>query len=324
MSKEVKSKAKRGLGRGLQALVSSMEKPVRVKAPRVNSSQEGSNSKSVTLNEQNSSNDLSNKALSFLPLTSLVPNPLQPRKEFQKEELQELANSISEHGLIQPILVRPVSIDTYEIVAGERRYRAAKLIKLNQVPVIIKKIEDKECLEIALIENIQRESLSPLEESRAIQDLIDRYNLSQQHVADRLGKSRSSIANSVRLLALPKELQNFIEAGKLSVGHAKAILTVKEPKAQMGLAEKTIKEKLSVRALEEIVGRVVVLDPLKKKKKKVSKETSAFPEVRDQLREKLGTKVKISHSPKSGAGKIEINYFSEDELDRVVQAIISL
>ena len=267
----------------------------------------------------------------FIPIEKISSNPSQPRQRFMDSELRELADSIRTKGMLQPVLVRPSPNKlggeaAYEIVAGERRWRAAKLAGLHQLPVIIRHIGDGESLELALVENVQREDLNPVEQAQAYQRLSDEFNLSQQEVADKVGKDRASIANFTRLLKLPPDVLDLLRSNELSMGHAKAILAVKEQSAQSSLARKAVKEGLSVRALEAIVARVVVLDS---GRRLVSRDgrlgagksaSKSFPEVIDRMRNSLGTKVDIRHQ-RSGRGKIEIEYFSEQELDRIVEHI---
>lgn len=251
--------------------------------------------------------------VTYMDITSIERNPEQPRTEFDAEELKELSQSISNHGVLQPIIVRKMPSNQYQIVAGERRWRAAKEANLKQVPVIIKKIQDKEVAEIALIENIQRSNLNPIETAQAYQKIMDGFSLTQVELADRLGKERASIANVLRILKLPIEIQDYIKEGLITLGHAKAILSVKEPSAQKNLAKKVIDENLSVRALEDIVSRVVIVPPKKQKK-----SADVGGEIESKLRESLGTKVKINPG-KAGKGKIEISYYSEQELDRLYE-----
>ena len=325
-AKKTRTKGRQALGRGLSALISS--EPVAIKESAQDNIQvdPGFRVKKATKVEQKTDSPKQKSLASYVAISSLVKNPKQPRKEFSSAEIKELSESISKVGLIQPILVRPKkdsgSKETFEIVAGERRYRAAKLADLKQVPVIIKDLSDIEVLEVSIIENIQRENLSPIEEAQAFSRLVDEFALSHQQIAERVSKSRTYVSNSLRLLGLPEEVLASLKAAKISVGHAKAILTVKEPQAQINLAKKCIQEKLSVRALEEIVGRIVVLRPDKKvRKKKAQKDSnSAYPEICDRLRNILGTKVLIKHSD-TGSGKIEINYYSEAELDRLIEIL---
>lgn len=262
--------------------------------------------------------------VSYLPIEQLRPNPTQPRQHFAEQEIAELSDSIKALGVLQPILVRPRD-DHYQIVAGERRYRAATRAGLPQVPVIIKEFDDRQTLEVALVENVQRHNLNPLEEAKGYQRLIDEFSLTALEVAERVGKDRATVANIVRILRLPPAVQEFIADGRISLGHAKAILTVKEPSAQINLAQKVIDEGLSVRALEAIVGRVVVFDSSSKKVRPElpldgaavgGAREAAYPELEERLRNIVGTKVQI-HRTKAG-GSIELHYYSEAELDRLV------
>jgi ParB family chromosome partitioning protein len=267
--------------------------------------------------------------VNFVPLERIRNNPNQPRQEFKDTEIIELAESIRALGVIQPVLLRPSTQgdDHLEIVAGERRWRAAKLAGLETIPAIIRPLSERETLEIALVENIQRSNLNPIEEALAFQRLIDEFQITQKELSERVGRDRASISNFLRLLKLPPEVVQDIRDGKLLMGHAKAILTVKEPAAQLSLARKTIAESLSVRALEQIVSRVVVLDSGRASKPEANTQrrrgaSGAFPEVIDLLRNRLGTKVLIKHH-ESGRGRIEIEYFSEQELDRLVDVMTS-
>ncbi len=327
---------KRALGRGLSALISSAS-AVPVTPPQSsteafdNSSQPGAVKLSIAAtSSENAPAETTvdssgfTERIRYIPISQIQNNPKQPRQEFSEQEIAELSDSIRKLGILQPIMLRPVEgLDgRYEIVAGERRWRASKHANLRQVPAIIREVSDRELLEIAIVENVQRSNLSPLEEARAYQQLIDEFSMTQREVAESVGKDRTSISNFLRLLKLPLEVQNFLKEDKISMGHAKAILTVREPGVQISLANKVIEEGLSVRALEAIVARVVVLDknPKKKLRKGGSARDEQFPEVTERIRRKLGTKVNINHHT-SGRGKIEIEYFSESELDRLIELI---
>jgi ParB family chromosome partitioning protein len=225
--------------------------------------------------------------------------------------------------VLQPILVRPAGEGRYEIVAGERRYRAATRAGLLEVPVLIRSLTDRETLEVALVENVQRQNLNPLEEARGYQRLIDEFSLTAQEVAEKVGKDRATIANAVRVLRLPPAVQEMLADGRISMGHAKAILTVKEPAAQISLATKVLDEGLSVRALEAIVSRVVVLEPPKKtsaeKEQGETRVESPYPEIEERLRNVLATKVTIRKNRQGGA--VELHFFSDDELSRIVEIL---
>lgn len=324
MDNKQKKPIRNVLGRGLSSLISSSPVPI---APHRINTERRSVSGAV---EGNLASDLSKEhqpqeGAEYLAIDKIVNNPNQPRQEFDQAELQELAESIRSLGVLQPILVRPsASIPgTFEIVAGERRWRASKLAKLTEVPVIVHKLTDTQALEIAIVENVQRSELNPIEEARAYERLMTEFSLGQKEVAERVGKDRATVANATRLLKLPGEVQTFLIEGKLSSGHAKAILTIKEPSAQISLAKKTINDNLSVRALEEIVSRVVVLDGGAKARKQSrvgDNNEGQFPEILDRMRNALGTKVTVKHK-KSGSGKIEIEYYSEQELNRLVDIL---
>jgi ParB family chromosome partitioning protein len=252
-------------------------------------------------------------------LERIRPCPLQPRKDFSVEALQELADSIKEQGIIQPLIVRARG-DFFELIAGERRWRAAQLVGLKDVPVIVREADDTAMLEMALIENLQRENLNPLEEAQGYAQLIDQFHLRQEDVATKVGKSRAVVANALRLLKLPIEVQNFVRDGRLSVGHAKVILGLGSGEQQRLAAERVIKSGLNVRQTEELVARLQ--NPVARK---VGKETS--PEERDanlselenRLREKFAAKVHLRYN--HGRGALEIRFFNDDELDRILEAM---
>ena len=298
------------LGRGLSALIST---PSNVQ-PAV---------ETVTkAPAENGATDA--RGIRLLNISEITRNPEQPRKDFHEDEIKSLAESIKSVGIIQPIMVRPNrDAAGYQIVAGERRFRAAQLAGFTQVPVIIESFFDKEALEVALIENIQRENLNPIEEALAYKKLMDDFGFTQQQLSERVGKERTTVANVLRLLGLPDQVVQMIRESKLSMGHAKAILSVKEPSAQISLAKKVLAEDLSVRALEAIVSRVVVLDTGKKSvvslpaSQQNSEIAPHFAELLERLRRELGTKVTLKHH-RSGKGKIEIDYFSDQEFERLV------
>lgn len=250
-----------------------------------------------------------------LKLSEIEPNRDQPRKNFDEDSLSELAQSIKEHGLIQPIVVKKRS-GCYEIVAGERRWRAAKLAGLRKVPVIIKDYSEKELNEIALIENIQREDLNPVEEAAAYKSLIEEYNITQEELAARVSKSRTAIANSMRLLNLSDAVISMLADGKISAGHARALLPIENDVLQEETAKTVIENKLSVRDTERLVKRL--LNPAKKAPKESDPaEDAAYRSLEERLRTIIGSKVSISKKS-GGKGKIEIEYYSPDDLDRIV------
>ena len=257
----------------------------------------------------------------MLKINQVEPNREQPRKHFEEDALLELADSIKQYGVLQPLLVRKRK-DYYEIIAGERRWRAAKLAGVKEVPVIIKEYTEQQAVEIALIENIQRENLNPIEEAMAFKKLLTEFNLKQDEVAERVSKSRTAVTNSMRLLMLGEKVQQMIIDDMITTGHARALLAIDDEEQQYLLATKIFDEKLSVRETEKLIKS---LKNPKKQVKVVKTVENAF--VYDDLAEKmkrvLGTKVSIS--PKgNGKGKIEIEYYSDDELERMFEMITSV
>ena len=251
----------------------------------------------------------------MMKISDIEPNREQPRKNFDKEALQELADSIKQFGIIQPIVVQKKD-DYYEIIAGERRWRAAKLAKLKEVPVIIKEYSDREVMEIALIENIQRKDLNPIEEALAYKSLIDEYSLKQEELANRVSKSRTAIANSMRLLKLTDSVQNMLINDEISMGHARALLTLEQEDLQIEAAKTIVSKGLSVRDTEKLVKSI--LNPKQVKLPIPSAEAAIYDAIANKLREKKGTKVSINHK-KNGKGKIEIEYYSQEELERLLE-----
>lgn len=252
-----------------------------------------------------------------LPLKELRPNPYQPRKFFSEESITELKESILNHGILQPLLVRK-SIKGYEIVVGERRFRAATEAGLQTIPVVVKELTEDKMMEFALIENLQREDLNPMEEAFAYDKLMKHLQLTQDQLANRLGKSRPHIANHLRLLQLPMEVQSFVEEGQLSMGHGRALLGLKNKHKLLPLLKKVLEEKLNVRQLEQLVQTInenVSRETIQKKP-----ESSLFIKEREAvLRERLGTSVTIKKNKKRG--KIEIQFFSEADLERILSLL---
>ncbi|MDR7318680.1 ParB/RepB/Spo0J family partition protein [Brevibacillus nitrificans] len=277
----------RGLGKGLNALITS------------NLIEEGEQVKEVSVSE-------------------IRPNPYQPRKEFEPAAIEELAQSIKEHGIIQPLIVRK-SIKGFELVAGERRLRAAKLSGLKQVPVVVKAYTDQQLMEIALIENLQRENLNPLEEAEAYEKLIAHHDYTQDQLAQRIGKSRPHVANMLRLLQLPETIRKMVSMAELSMGHARALLAVTKEQAQQQLAKDVVEKGLSVRQLEELVKQLNVSRETKKKKN--AKNEPVLVEIEQRLRSLFGTSVKIKKGTKRG--KIEIDFYSQEDLQRIIDLLQS-
>ena len=277
---------KRGLGRGLNALLGD-----------------------ITPKEKDKTENLQT-----LPIEFLQRGKYQPRKDMKPEALQELADSIKAQGVIQPIVVRLVSKDKYEIIAGERRWRASQLASLQEIPVVIKDIDDRAAMAIALIENIQREDLNSLEEAEAIKRLVDEFDMTHQQAADSVGKSRAMVSNLLRLLELPNEVKTLLAKGLIEMGHARAILSLDADK-QIEIANKIVKQGLTVRATEKLVKDAGV----EKKTEKKHQDTDTI-RLQDQLTEKTGAKVVINHQ-KSGKGKLIFNYTTLEELEGIISRI---
>ena len=251
-------------------------------------------------------------------ISKVEPNREQPRKNFDEDALQELAESIKQFGVLQPILVQERD-DYYEIIAGERRWRAANIAGLKEVPVIIRNLTEQEIVEIALIENIQREDLNPIEEAQAYKRLLTEFNLKQDEVAERVSKSRTAVTNSMRLLKLSDEVQQMVIDEMITTGHARALLAIEDPEQQYILAQKVFDEKLSVRDIEKLVKNLGKTKVQKKSKEK--QLTAIYQESEEALKGKLSTKVSIV-AKENGAGKIEVEFFSHEELDRLMDLIM--
>ncbi|KAA8787324.1 ParB family chromosome partitioning protein [Paenibacillus sp. 4624] len=255
-----------------------------------------------------------------IPISQLRANPYQPRKAFDEEAIHELAESIRQHGVIQPIIVRPV-LRGYEIIAGERRFRASQYCGNATIPAVVRTFNDQQVMEIALIENLQRENLNAMELAVAYQGLMDQFSLTQEELSVKVGKSRSHIANFLRLLALPEEVKDHVSRGTLSMGHARAIVGVKDESLVKQLAKQSIDQQWSVRELEEAVQQ---LDRSKtgevKAKAKLKKKDPFIDTLEESLRERFKTTVKIKHGQKD-KGKIELNYYSKQDLERLLELL---
>ncbi len=256
------------------------------------------------------------QAISTVALKQIIPNRYQPRTIFVEDHLEELAQSIKEHGVLQPIVVRRKGDGVYELIAGERRLRAATLAGLSAIPAVVRNSNDEKSLALALVENIQRQNLNPMEEAKAYSRLMGEFGLTQDLVASSVGKDRSSIANILRLLALHKEVQQFIESGELSLGHAKVLAGISTPSAQLQIAKRIVSEHLSVRQAEQLIAGKKGANSNKNSKSLPNK----FNHLEDQLRKHFGTKVQV----KTGArgGQLVIQYYSDEELDRVTALIL--
>ncbi len=286
---------KKGLGRGLESLFAFYD----------NEQVEEIATKKTPIVESGSINELE--------INDIVPNPNQPRKHFDQDALQELADSIKVHGVIQPLVVNKLENGKYMIIAGERRWRASKLAGLDKVPVVIKNYSDKQVKEISIIENLQREDLNPIEAARAIKQLMEEYSLTQEVVAERIGKSRSNIANTLRLLSLYPDVVKMVEDGRLSSGHAKTLVSITDTTAQIKLARQACDGKMSVRDLEKAVRNY--LNPNKPKATKVVEQSIELKELLADMQRVFSTKV--SAIGNDNKGRIYIDYYSRDDLDRI-------
>lgn len=280
---------KRGLGKGLEALIPQN-----------------------TVSEIESGEKSEGKVL-LLGINQVFPNPDQPRRDFDQETIEELANSIKVHGIIQPLVVTKEE-KGYKIIAGERRWRAARLLQLKEVPCIVKEYQGNQVLEIALVENLQREDLNPLEEAVAFQQLLQNHEITQEALGEAIGKSRSYIANSMRLLQLDSRVQDLIREGKLTSGHGRVLLRISDQEQQYQMALKIIEKGLNVRQVEELI------EPKKPVVKAAPKKKDyQLVEIEDTLKKRLGTKVTIVKGAKKG--KIEIEYYSDEDLERLIEIL---
>ena len=287
--------AKSVLGKGLSALISARPAPIRLEAEPGEKIQQAE-------------------------LTSIVPSPLQPRKDFAREALAELVESIRQHGIIQPLVVRDVR-GKHELIAGERRWRAAQEAGLTQVPIITRTATDLEVLELSLIENLQRADLNPIEEAQAYARLANEFGMRQEDIAQKVGRSRAAVANSMRLLDLHQQVQVWVTQGLLSVGHAKVLLALKEPDEQRAVAEMILRRSATVRATERLVARQLGgTRPRRRRQAAANAATSAtIEDLQNRLQEHLGTRVLVHHGEKRG--RIEIEYYGNDDLQRVLGAL---
>ena len=293
------AKAARGLGKGLDSLI-----PAAV--PKA---------ESVSPTEKKEDNGNG----TYVKITKVEPNREQPRKNFDEDALQELADSIKQYGIVEPLIVQDRKT-YYEIIAGERRWRAAKLAGLKEVPVIVRNYTEQEIVEISLIENIQREDLNPIEEAQAYRRLLTEFNLKQDEVAERVSKSRTAVTNSMRLLKLCEEVQQMIIDDMITTGHARALISIEDPEQQYTIAQKVFDEKLSVRDVEKLVKG---LNKPEKAKKEVVEDKALeaiYQDLEEKLKQSLGTKVAIS-SKGAGAGKLEIEFYTHDDLEKITDLL---
>ncbi len=295
----------RGLGKGLDSLIPDAVGEAKVKKEAVETKAVGD---AVEKNQQET----------LVKITAVEPNRKQPRKNFDEDSLQELSDSIKQVGLIQPILVQDRK-DHYEIIAGERRWRAAKLAGLKEVPVIIRDYTEQEIMEISLIENIQREDLNPIEEAQAYKRLLTEFNLKQDEVAERVSKSRTAVTNSMRLLKLTDKVQQMVIDEMISTGHARAILSIENPEEQYEMAQRIFDEKLSVREVEKLVKNLHKPEKPKKPSDDMTIQV-IYQDIEDKLKQRLSTKVTVT-SKGEGSGKIEIEFYNHEDLDRLLDII---
>lgn len=294
---------RKALGRGLDALIPTTEE-----APET-----------TILAPTFTSSTNNNERLKTIPISQISPNRLQPRKVFNDEKINELATSIKEQGIIQPLIVTQVTPNKYELIAGERRLRASKVAGLTEVPVVIKNVDIEGMLELSLIENIQREDLNPIEEAGAMQELINQFGYTQDEAAARLGKSRVAVTNSLRLLNLPKIIQDDVSSGKMSAGHARALLAVTGLQDQLRLREKILTAGLTVRDIEKMIQ--VVRGGVQKTVKTRTALTPQIKHIEEEITKRLATKVRIEQGRDKKGGSVVIEYYSPQDLDRIYNVI---
>ncbi len=288
-----------GLGKGLDSLIPETIKPVTQEKPKVV--------------EKIVEKPVEQK----VKISKIGPREDQPRKQFDEDSLTELAESIKQFGIIQPLVVQEKN-GFYEIIAGERRWRAAKMAGLKEVPVIVKEYSDLEIMEISLIENIQRENLNPIEEALAYKRLLNEFHLKQDEVAERVSKSRAAVTNSMRLLKLDERVQQMLIDDMLSTGHARALLAIEDPEQQVQIATKVFDEKLSVREVEKLVKKLQETKPEKTKEEPT--DSFIYQDLEEKMKTAMGTKVSIKQKAK-GKGKIEIEYYSKEDLERIYEML---
>lgn len=308
--------SKKRLGRGLAALIGDMDKPAArpVSSPSVPASV-------GTEPSSNGSADSSVRSDRKVPIESVSANPNNPRRQFKPEDLEDLANSIREHGIVQPVLVRSrpgsANANAYEIIAGERRWRAAQKAGLHEIPIIVREVEDKVALELAIIENVQRADLNPVEEGLGYQQLMDEYDYTQADLGQVIGKSRSHVANTLRLLKLPTDVQNLVQDGSLSAGHARTLITADDPAS---LAQRIVREGLSVRQAEQLAQEGAGRAPeTKSASPKASKDADTLA-LEKTLTDALGYQVSIGHKA-NGSGELKIKYKTLEQLDDICRRL---
>jgi ParB family transcriptional regulator, chromosome partitioning protein len=292
-----------GLGRGLGALLPSAEEKAETPPPPV----EGQPAPAAT--------PTSVEGLMDLDVNQIHPNPRQPRTVFRPEELEELAASIKEQGVLQPVVVRPRAQGGYELLVGERRLRASKLAGATRVPAIIRNVDDKQALEQAIVENVQRADLDPLEEAHAYRNLIDLFELTQEETARRVGKGRVHVTNTLRLLDLPEEIKNFVAEGRLQAGHARALLSIRDHEKQIAVARRAVEKGLTVRQIEELAREQTTPQPAAERERK-----RRYPDLEESLGDHLATEVRIDSG--RGRGRVIISFGDRDDLHRIVELLL--
>lgn len=339
-------KQKRGLGRGLGSLLGAAQEATSAEKPATNSATSLASKAGVATSATTNATTVSAKPIvEVQPVTgsasvaaSPVPAPsegrvwqvgidklkagiYQPRKTFEKTSLQELSQSIKENGILQPLIVRKTANGHFEIVAGERRWRAAQQAGLHEVPVLIRQYEDKETLELSIIENVQREDLNPIEEAEAYARLASEFHLSQQQISEKVGKERATVANAIRLLALPEQVKNLVGEGRLSVGHAKVLLSLPDGRKQNDLARQVIDEKWPVRKLEKVVSEILTAPAVgaADTSKASNTMTQLVEALGEEMQKVLGTKVAIDY--KDGKGQIRLSFYSNEQLNQIVDQL---
>lgn len=296
---------KSGLGKGLDALIPAGNKKAPVKKE----------TEPVIIEKI-----VEKKGVETLKITEVEPNREQPRKNFNEDALLELSDSIKQYGVIQPLIVQKKG-DHYEIIAGERRWRAAKMADIKEIPVIIKDYSDQQVMEISLIENIQREDLNPIEEAMAYKNLMEEFHLKQDEIAEKVSKSRTAVTNSMRLLKLDKRVQQMMIDDMISAGHARTLITIEDPDVQYNIATKIFDEKLSVRETEKMVKLIQKPEVKKEKAEKVN--SFIYKDIEEKIKAILGTKVTVDHRS-NNKGRISIEYYSNDELERILFLLESI
>lgn len=296
---------KSGLGKGLDALIPAGNKKAPVKKE----------TEPVIIEKI-----VEKKGVETLKITEVEPNREQPRKNFNEDALLELSDSIKQYGVIQPLIVQKKE-DHYEIIAGERRWRAAKMAGIKEIPVIIKDYSDQQVMEISLIENIQREDLNPIEEAMAYKNLMEEFHLKQDEIAEKVSKSRTAVTNSMRLLKLDKRVQQMMIDDMISAGHARTLITIEDPDVQYNIATKIFDEKLSVRETEKMVK--LIQNPEVKKEKAEKVNSFIYKDIEEKIKAILGTKVTVDHRS-NNKGRISIEYYSNDELERILFLLESI